>query len=75
MNKANDDKLQKAETKSEKQFSFSALLSCLSQILKKSCIEILVAEPSSICAGGKTPIWSLNGSSYYTHKVYWNYLF
>lgn len=24
-----------------------------SQILKKSCIEILAAEPSSICAGGK----------------------
>lgn len=24
------------------------------QILKKSCIEILAAEPSSICAGGKT---------------------
>lgn len=25
----------------------------LSQIIKKSCIEILAAEPSSVCAGGK----------------------
>lgn len=25
----------------------------ISQIIKKSCIEILAAEPSSVCAGGK----------------------
>lgn len=32
-------------------FLFSILLN--SQIIKKSCIEILAAEPSSVCAGGK----------------------
>lgn len=26
---------------------------CGFQIIKKSCIEILAAEPSSVCAGGK----------------------
>lgn len=32
-------------------FLFSFCL--ISQIIKKSCIEILAAEPSSVCAGGK----------------------
>lgn len=36
------------------------------QILKKSCIEILAAEPSSICAGGKTREIHLSSSSDHT---------
>lgn len=36
----------------------SPILSWL-QILKRSCIEILAAEPSSICAGGKWNLWNL----------------
>uniref|UniRef100_A0A672R5H9 Anthrax toxin receptor 1 n=1 Tax=Sinocyclocheilus grahami TaxID=75366 RepID=A0A672R5H9_SINGR len=32
---------------------FEALQSVIGSILKKSCIEILAAEPSSICAGGE----------------------
>lgn len=30
---------------------------CGFQIIKKSCIEILAAEPSSVCAGGKEGVW------------------
>lgn len=30
-----------------------SLLPFLPQIIKKSCIEILAAEPSSVCAGGE----------------------
>lgn len=33
--------------------SFFSLSLPASQIIKKSCIEILAAEPSSVCAGGK----------------------
>ncbi|KFQ65018.1 Anthrax toxin receptor 1, partial [Phaethon lepturus] len=32
---------------------FYALRGTIDSILKKSCIEILAAEPSSVCAGGK----------------------
>uniref|UniRef100_A0A8D2PEA4 Uncharacterized protein n=1 Tax=Zosterops lateralis melanops TaxID=1220523 RepID=A0A8D2PEA4_ZOSLA len=34
---------------------FYALRGTIDSILKKSCIEILAAEPSSVCAGGKFP--------------------
>lgn len=33
----------------------SLFFSYLLQIIKKSCIEILAAEPSSVCAGGEEP--------------------
>ncbi|MEQ2166760.1 Anthrax toxin receptor 1 [Goodea atripinnis] len=32
---------------------FQALRGIIDSIIKKSCIEILAAEPSSVCAGGK----------------------
>ncbi|CAB1343365.1 unnamed protein product [Coregonus sp. 'balchen'] len=33
---------------------FQALRGIIDSIIKKSCIEILAAEPSSVCAGGKS---------------------
>ncbi|PKU31405.1 hypothetical protein llap_18291 [Limosa lapponica baueri] len=35
---------------------FYALRGTIDSILKKSCIEILAAEPSSVCAGVKDPL-------------------
>ncbi len=38
------------------------------QIIKKSCIEILAAEPSSVCAGGKS---HLNTRHVYVFVIIW----
>uniref|UniRef100_A0A8C2FK54 ANTXR cell adhesion molecule 1d n=1 Tax=Cyprinus carpio TaxID=7962 RepID=A0A8C2FK54_CYPCA len=46
---------------------FQALEGMIDSILKKSCIEILAAEPSSVCAGGKSYLNTYHYNVFLTH--------
>lgn len=45
--------LQRAKHQCEKKKKKTTFSSSTLQIIKKSCIEILAAEPSRVCAGGR----------------------